>query len=146
MMADRLSVESRSRIMRAIRDKNTKPEKIVRRLLFSEGYRYRLNYKRLPGKPDLAFPSRRKVILVHGCFWHQHSAKNCPIRVVPSTNEDYWTPKLLRNRARDTENIEALQALGWRSLVVWECDLRLNLKASFRRMKRFLGPPGNAFS
>jgi DNA mismatch endonuclease (patch repair protein) len=139
-MADRLSAEARSRIMRAIRHKNTKPEQTVRKYLFAEGYRYRLHRKGLPGKPDLVFPGRKKVIFVHGCFWHQHSAADCPIRVVPSSNQGYWTPKLSRNITRDAENEASLRKLGWDVLVVWECELRNDAEAVRKKMNKFLGP------
>jgi len=139
-MADRLSAESRSRIMRAIKSKGTKPEMLVRKFLFAEGYRYRLHPKHLPGRPDLAFPVRQKAIFVHGCFWHQHADEHCPIRVVPSSNVGYWTPKLRRNVARDAENLESLHELGWKTLVVWECELRQDFRAAARSMKKFLGP------
>lgn len=140
-MADRLSPEARSRIMRAIRNKNTKPEQIIRKHLFASGYRYRLHPKHLPGKPDLSFPSRKKVIFVHGCFWHQHAAKSCPIRVVPSSNTQYWGPKLIRNTIRDRENIAALRKLGWQVLVLWECELRKNEKKALRKIEKYLGAP-----
>lgn len=139
-MADRLSKEARSRIMRAIRNKNTKPEQLVRKRLFAQGYRYRLHPKQLPGRPDLAFPGRKKVIFVHGCFWHQHPEARCPIRVTPSTNTEYWRPKLQRNIARDDEIIASLRNLGWKALVVWECELRKGQERTFRKIKKFLGP------
>ncbi|MCZ2153273.1 MAG: DNA mismatch endonuclease Vsr [Bryobacterales bacterium] len=110
----------RSANMRAIRSKDMKPELAVRRLVHGMGYRYRLHRHDLPGRPDMVFPSRRKVIFVHGCFWHSH---NCRAAHVPKTNQGYWRPKLERNRARDVRNIEALAAKGWQSLVVWECEL-----------------------
>jgi DNA mismatch endonuclease (patch repair protein) len=138
-MTDRLSAEARSRIMRAIRNKNTKPELAVRKYLFKQGYRYRLHPKQLPGKPDLSFPSRKKAIFIHGCFWHQHSAPDCPIRVVPSSNKKYWRPKLRRNVSRDRENAAHLRKLGWKSLVVWECELRDNTAKARKRIKKFLG-------
>ncbi len=138
-MTDRLSTEARSRIMRAIRSKDTKPEIIIRKHLFAEGYRYRIHPKQLPGKPDLAFHARKKAIFVNGCFWHQHSDLCCPIRVVPSSNQEYWTPKLARNIERDAENMSSLHELGWDILVVWECELR-NQDAAFDKIKEFLGP------
>lgn len=143
-MPDRLSVEARSRIMRAIKDKNTKPEQVARKVLFADGYRYRLHSKQLPGKPDLSFPMRKKVIFVHGCFWHQHDNQKCPIRVVPSSNKAYWEPKLRRNIARHAENISALHKLGWKALVIWECELRRSVEATRKRMTKFLGPPRSA--
>lgn len=106
--------------MRRIRKTDTKPELVVRRLTHSIGYRYRLHRRDLPGTPDLVFPSRRKVIFVHGCFWHQHDCKLG--RKKPSTNTEYWHPKLARNVARDKESRRRLSELGWGVLVIWECE------------------------
>jgi DNA mismatch endonuclease (patch repair protein) len=111
----------RSANMRAIRSKDMQPELKVRSLVHKLGYRFRLHRKDLPGKPDLVFTSRRKVVFVHGCFWHSH---NCKAAHVPKSNQEYWVPKLERNRLRDARNVSALLALGWKSLVVWECTLR----------------------
>lgn len=111
----------RSANMRAIRSKDMLPELRVRSLVHNLGYRFRLHRKDLPGKPDLVFPSRRKVIFVHGCFWHSHS---CKVAHVPKSNGSYWVPKLERNRVRDRKNVKALRAEGWQSLVIWECELR----------------------
>lgn len=110
----------RSANMRAIRGKGMQPEMTVRRLVHGIGYRYRLHQAGLPGKPDLVFRSRQKVIFVHGCFWHQHAG--CPRKHTPKSNLDYWLPKLARNRARDARAKRALARLGWRYLVVWECQ------------------------
>ncbi|MGZ8212895.1 MAG: very short patch repair endonuclease [Methylosarcina sp.] len=136
-MTDRLSSETRSRIMRAIHSKNTKPEITIRKYLFANGYRYRVHPKTLPGKPDLVFPARRKAIFVNGCFWHQHSEPSCPIRAVPSSNQGYWMPKLARNVERDSENMNLLHELGWDILVIWECELR-NQEAAFDKIEKFL--------
>lgn len=107
--------------MRRIRSRDTKPELAVRRLVHGLGYRYRLHRRGLPGTPDLVFHSRRKVIFVHGCFWHQH---DCPMgSKQPSTRPEYWRPKLARNVARDHECRRKLAALGWDVLTVWECQL-----------------------
>lgn len=114
--------EHRSWTMSRVRSKDTTPEMIVRRLVHSMGYRYRLHGRRLPGKPDLVFASRRKVIFVHGCFWHQH--EGCRKARVPGTRHDYWLPKLARNVERDQEHIARLHALGWEVLVVWECEIK----------------------
>ena len=110
--------------MSGIRSKGMKPEMAVRRLLHSMGYRYRLHRKDLPGQPDLVFPARRKVILVHGCFWHQHADPECRIVRQPKSNREYWLPKLERNVARDAENRARLEELGWEVLVIWECEVR----------------------
>jgi DNA mismatch endonuclease, patch repair protein len=112
----------RSDNMRRIRSKNTGPELIVRRLLYSLGYRYRLHRADLPGKPDLVFGRRRKVIFVHGCFWHQHS--RCKITHVPQSNGEYWAPKLARNKARDVRTKAKLRKLGWDYLIIWECETK----------------------
>jgi len=107
--------------MRRIRKTDTKPEMIVRRMLHAMGYRYRLHDKRLPGHPDIVLPRHRKVIFVHGCFWHRH---DCPDgRKLPRSKPEYWGPKLERNRARDARQIAELRELGWDVLVVWECEV-----------------------
>lgn len=111
----------RSANMRAIRSKDMVPELAVRRLVHKTGFRYRLHRRDLPGKPDLVFGGRRKVIFVHGCFWHSHGCKSGHI---PKSNVNYWGPKLRRNQARDEKNLAALAADGWKSLVVWECETR----------------------
>lgn len=108
--------------MRAVKSKNTKPEMIVRKALHALGYRYRLNVKTLPGSPDLVFPKYRAVIFVHGCFWHGHACKRGAR--LPKTNQDYWRKKIARNMARDAKNSEALRALGWRVITLWECELK----------------------
>jgi len=113
----------RSANMRAIRSKGMRPELAVRSLVHKMGYRYRLHKKDLPGRPDLVFPSRRKVIFVHGCFWHAH--KHCKAAHLPKSNLEDWGPKLERNRTRDRENIEGLNADGWESMVVWECEVKI---------------------
>jgi len=123
-MADTVTPKRRSEIMSNIRAKGMKPEMFVRRLVHSMGYRYRLHRKDLPGKPDLVFPSRRKVIFVHGCFWHQHADPACKISRRPQSNQDYWLPKLERNVARDAEHQARLTELGWDALVIWECETK----------------------
>lgn len=120
--------------MRAIRSKNTVPEIKVRSLVHRLGYRFRLHRKDLPGKPDLVFPSRRKVIFVHGCFWHCH---DCGTAHIPKLNQDYWVPKLQRNRSRDSEHLTSLAAIGWNALVIWECEIQ-DSQALTSRIKRFL--------
>lgn len=125
----------RSANMRAIRSKDMRPELAVRRLVHKMGYRYRLHGKNLPGKPDLVFASRRKVIFVHGCFWHSH--EGCKMAHVPKSNSAYWGPKLERNRARDTKTIAALRAEGWKALVIWECETGSETSLS-SRVRNFL--------
>jgi len=112
------------KVMRANKGKDTKPEMIVRRLAHGMGYRYRLHRKGLPGKPDLVFGSRRKVIFVHGCFWHHHPDPGCKIARLPKSRLDFWLPKLDANRVRDDRDEKALENLGWRVLTVWECELK----------------------
>ncbi len=108
--------------MRAVKGRDTVPEMTVRRLTHGMGYRYRLHRKNLPGKPDLVFPGRRKVIFVHGCFWHQH---HCPRgERSPKSSRDYWIPKLKRNKQRDAENQSRLREMGWDVLVIWECEMK----------------------
>jgi DNA mismatch endonuclease (patch repair protein) len=123
-MTDKISPERRSANMRAIRSKSMVPEITVRRLAHSLGYRYRLHSKDLPGKPDMVFPSRRSVIFIHGCFWHQHPDADCKDSRFPKSNIDYWKPKLLNNQIRDAEHEAALMAQGWRVLVIWECQTK----------------------
>lgn len=119
---DKISPERRSTNMRNIRSKNTAPELVLRRLLYKLGYRYRLHGRHLPGRPDIVFSGRRKIIYVHGCFWHQHSG--CREGRLPSSRLEYWEPKLQRNRARDASNQTRLEADGWEVLVVWECQTK----------------------
>lgn len=119
---DNLTPEQRKRTMTRVHSKDTQPEMRVRRLVHGLGYRYRLHRKDLPGNPDLVFPNRRKIIFVHGCFWHGHNCKAGLKR--PKTNEEYWSSKLARNYARDAENQTLLRAQGWDVLIVWECDLK----------------------
>lgn len=130
-MPDKFSKGTRSRIMAAIRGKNTTPELIVRRFLHAQGLRFRLHAPGLPGRPDLVFPKYRTVVFVHGCFWHQH--QNCRFARMPASNVRFWTAKLSGNRMRDRRKAQALRAAGWRVLTIWECQLSerrlLNLAA-----------------
>lgn len=114
--------QQRQRNMRAIRCRDTKPEMFVRRLVHSLGYRYRLHGRSLPGRPDLVFASKKKVLFVHGCFWHRHRCKYG--RVVPATRRQFWMDKLQKNSDRDRRVRRQLRALGWRSLTIWECQLK----------------------
>jgi DNA mismatch endonuclease Vsr len=133
--------EARRRNMAAIKSKNTAPELAVRRALHAVGYRYRLHDRQLPGCPDLAFPSRQAILFVHGCYWHRHP--NCTEATIPKTRREWWEAKLSRNAVRDTANVAALEAAGWRVLVVWECEVRRALPSILRRIHGFLGPPPN---
>jgi DNA mismatch endonuclease (patch repair protein) len=121
-MADNVSKKRRSEIMSAVRSTDSKPELIVRRYLFNEGFRYRLHDKSLPGKPDIKLTKYHCVVLVHGCFWHGH--ENCNIYVMPKTNSTFWKEKIERNLKRDAKNIKLLKSKGWRVIIVWECELR----------------------
>ncbi len=125
----------RSRIMRAVKSRDTGPEKAVRKLTHRMGYRFRLHRADLPGKPDLTFVSRRAVIFVNGCFWHGHSCKRGAR--VPKANRTYWTAKIARNVARDATNAAQLKAMGWRALDVWECQLKDESKLA-AKIRRFL--------
>lgn len=114
--------EYRSRVMRAVKSRDTKPEMLVRRTVHGMGYRYRLHRKDLPGKPDLVFPSRRKAILVHGCFWHGH---DCPRGArMPKSNRSYWEKKISRSMQRDAKSLSEMARKGWDVLTVWECQTR----------------------
>lgn len=125
-MADNHTKEIRSKNMSHIRSKNTKPEAIVRKYLFSRGLRYRKNDKRYPGCPDIVLPRYKTCVFVNGCFWHQHP--NCKYAVLPSSNMDYWIPKLQKNKQRDIQNEAALKDEGWRVITVWECELKVENK------------------
>ena len=132
---DRITSAERSAQMSLVKSKNTGPELLVRRLVHSLGYRYRLHGAKLPGKPDLVFAKRKKVVFVHGCFWHRHAG--CKKATTPATRLDYWLPKFERTVERDQQSLERLSALGWSALIVWECDLK-DLNALGQRLKAFL--------
>ena len=121
-MADVHSKAQRRFNMQQIKSKNTRPEMLVRKFLFAHGYRYRLHYKKLPGKPDIVLPKYKTVIFVHGCFWHGHT--NCKYYVVPKTRTEWWLNKINRNIALDNKAITALKKEGWKIITVWECKLK----------------------
>ena len=121
-MADVHTSEQRSYNMSRIQSKNTKPEEIVRKYLFSQGFRYRKNYPRLPGKPDIVLPKYKTVIFVNGCFWHGH--EGCKYFVWPKSNAEFWKEKIDKNTARDRTNHQLLKAQGWKIIDVWECQLK----------------------
>ncbi len=125
-MTDNHTKEIRSYNMSQIRSKNSKPEETVRKYLFSKGLRFRKNDKRYPGHPDIVLPKYKTIIFVNGCFWHLHDG--CRYAVIPSSNVDYWKPKLERNKERDIKIIEELSERGWNVIVVWECQLRKERK------------------
>ena len=124
-MVDNHSKEIRSRNMSRIRSANTKPEEMVRKYLFSKGFRYRNNVRNLPGCPDIVLPKYKTVIFVNGCFWHKH---DCRRFVWPSSNADYWKAKINRNVERDLINTASLISLGWKVIVVWECEFKSSNK------------------
>lgn len=119
---DKLTKEQRHRCMSAIKGKNTKPELLVRKFLFSRGFRYRLNYSRLPGHPDLVLHKYRTAIFVNGCFWHGH--QGCKHYILPKTNIEFWKNKIERNRNRDLEERQKLVSMGWHCITIWECQLK----------------------
>lgn len=121
-MADVHDTNTRSRNMAAIKGKNTKPEMVVRRFLFANGFRYRLHDKKLPGKPDIVLPKYKTVIFVHGCFWHGH--EGCKYFVVPKTRTEWWLNKINGNKENDIKIMSALKKLGWKVITVWECGLK----------------------
>ncbi len=121
-VADTRTPDQRHRNMAAIQSSSTKPELMLRRALWRLGFRYRVNEKKLPGKPDIVLPKYRTVIFVHGCFWHGH--KGCKFYIVPKTNTEFWTAKVSRNQDRDQEVWRQLEAKGWSVIIVWECELK----------------------
>lgn len=123
--------QARSYNMSQIKGKNTKPEMIVRRYLFSQGFRYRLNVKKLPGSPDIVLPKYKTAIFVNGCFWHGH--EGCKYFVWPKSNQNFWKEKIEKNIARDKKNIQKLEESGWKVIVIWECELK---GASFEKLKK----------
>ncbi|WP_346996110.1 very short patch repair endonuclease [Alistipes finegoldii] len=120
-MPDTLTQEQRRRCMSHIRSKNTKPEILIRHELFCRGYRYRINVSKLPGKPDIVLPKYKTVIFINGCFWHGH--EGCKHFVLPKSNVEYWKSKIFRNQQRDKETILKLQQLGWKVVIIWECEI-----------------------
>ena len=135
---DTLTGPQRSERMSRVRARDTGPELLVRRLAHGLGYRYRLHRKDLPGKPDLVFPARRKVILVHGCFWHRPPDPACKLARMPKSRLEFWEPKFARNRARDEKVLEQLAESGWTVLTLWECELGDRSQVA-TRIREFLG-------
>jgi DNA mismatch endonuclease, patch repair protein len=121
-MADIVDQKTRSRMMSRIGGKNTKPELALRKALHARGYRYRLHYRKLSGRPDITMPGRRIAIFVHGCFWHRHAG--CRYTTAPATRPEFWAQKFERNVERDAKNVSALLDAGWRVALVWECGLK----------------------
>lgn len=136
-MADHVSPPNRSAIMKTVGTKNTGPEMIVRRLLHSKGYRYRLHRRDLPGSPDMVFPRLRKALFVHGCFWHGH---DCSKGRLPKSKLDYWGPKIEANKERDRRAVAALTEMGWGVETIWQCELR-DIPAISTKLNDFLSAP-----
>lgn len=132
---DTLTPEARSENMRRITSKNTKPEITVRKLIFKMGFRYRIHYPNLPGKPDIVLPKYRKVLLINGCFWHQHKA--CKHGRVPKSNRNFWIDKFARNRLRDAINIRSMRSDGWKVTIIWECETN-DMGKLEEKLKNFL--------
>ncbi|HAT2126354.1 TPA: DNA mismatch endonuclease Vsr [Legionella pneumophila] len=130
-MPDVVCSSKRKEMMAGIRNKDTKPEMIIRKALFAKGYRYRLHRKNLPGKPDIILPKYRTIIFINGCFWHCH---DCHLFKWPQTRKEFWETKILSNKARDEENKDALLKSGWRILVIWECSLKGKMKLDFAQL------------
>lgn len=141
-MADTRTPDQRRRIMQSVKTENTGPEWKVRRLLSRLRYRYRLHRKSLPGRPDIVFPSRKIAIFVNGCFWHSHG---CRKGRPPKSRLEYWGPKLKANRRRDTAKTAELEALGWRTLTVWQCEVD-DVETLTVRLTKFIGGPANPAS
>lgn len=137
-MTDNLTPEQRKRNMSGIRSRNTMPEILVRSLIHRLGYRFRLHDKSLPGKPDIVLPRHKKLVLVHGCFWHLHKCRRGTVK--PKTNESYWTDKRRRNAKRDRLNEAAYKSAGWNFLIVWECETKITSKLE-SKLRRFLTMP-----
>ena len=135
-MLDTISQSKRSYTMSRIRSKNTKPEMILRSALFREGFRFRLHSKLLPGKPDLVFAKFKTVVFVHGCFWHLH--ENCRDGRLPKSKLEYWQPKLVKNIERDANNVEELTKLGWKVIIIWECELLKSFDSVIQKTKTIL--------
>lgn len=126
--------------MAQFRSFDTQPELTVRKLLHALGYRYRIHHRELPGRPDIVFARKKKAIFVHGCFWHRHP--NCKRAAFPSSSIEYWTRKFATNVERDAANLDALSEMGWKPLVIWECEVKRSNELS-ARLAEFLGPPGD---
>ena len=143
-MSDVLTPCQRHRNMAAIHSASTKPELYLRRALWHHGFRYRVNDKRLPGRPDIVLPKYRSVVFVHGCFWHGH--KGCPTSHIPETNTEFWTAKIARNQERDQEVWRKLEAKGWSVIIVWECQLKkANLEETIDRVAGEIVRNGEAY-
>lgn len=144
-MADNLTVQERSEIMRRVVNKGTRPELTIRKIVWGLGYRYRLNVNGIPGKPDIAFKSRKKAIFVNGCFWHRHPG--CALTRTPKSNIGFWTKKFATTVKTDQKNYEELTRMGWTYLIIWECEIKKsNLGYLTQKIDQFMkgGEIGNA--
>lgn len=133
-MADRIDPKTRSLLMSRVKQHNTAPEIAVRTALHRRGYRFRLKTPLLPARPDILFPGRKKVVFVHGCFWHGHSCKR---GTPPASNREFWEAKLSKNKVRDARVLKELRRMGWRSIVIWECEVK-NLGKAVDKLAKFL--------
>lgn len=133
-MVDQVNSATRRRIMQSVGTRNTGPEIQVRKALYRQGYRYRLHRRDLPGSPDIVLPGKRKIVLVHGCYWHGHG---CAKGKLPKSRVEYWSEKIAANKARDAANLRALRRLAWSVIVVWQCELR-NIESVTTRLDKFL--------
>lgn len=144
-MADNLTVQERSEIMKRVVSKGTRPELTIRKIVWGLGYRYRLNVNGIPGKPDIAFKSRKKAIFVNGCFWHRHPG--CALTRTPKSNIEFWTKKFATTVKTDQKNYEELTRMGWTYLIIWECEIKKsNLECMTQKIDQFMkdGEIGNA--
>lgn len=138
-MVDIVDAATRSRMMSGIRGKDTQPELRLRSALHRRGLRFRVHKSGLPGRPDIVFPSRRAVVLVHGCFWHRH--EKCRFATTPATRPEFWASKFGGNIERDKRNLAELRSMGWRARIVWECEIRRDVEASANRVAKWLASP-----
>ena len=136
-MPDTVSKERRSEIMSHIKRKNTSIEVLVRKQLFASGYRYRINYKKLPGKPDIVFTKKKVAIFIHGCFWHEHEI-GCRYSHIPQSRQEYWTEKISRTKARDIDHIAKLESDGWRVVTIWVCEIRKSFTDVIYRIEQII--------
>lgn len=137
-MPDTVSQERRREIMSHIKSQNTSIELLVRQQLFASGLRYRINYKQLPGKPDIVFTKKKVAIFINGCFWHGHNI-GCRYSHVSQSRTEYWTEKINRTKVRDKQHIDDLEASGWHVLIVWECEIRKDLSLVIEKITKYLG-------
>jgi len=144
-MSDTVTKDRRSEIMSHIKSKNTSIELLVRKKLHSLGYRFRVNYKKLPGKPDIIFTKKKIAIFVHGCFWHGHEV-NCRYSHVSQTRKEYWEPKIARTKERDTEHIEYLLHNGWIVLTIWECEIKKNFDHTINNIIEVIGANNHKYA